>query len=147
MALPLPGNPHHRDANYAEVEAEAFVVAQASLALAYEQRTANLIALMQPVVMPDGKGVGLTIEKCAEIQQEVLQRVGLAAIPAPAPRPKTVTISAPTLPTKAEGSKEYEYLLRAADKLRHGYEAGGSGVRNMIADILDETAQALIDQE
>jgi hypothetical protein len=40
----LPGNPHFSAANYAELEAAEYAQAQATLALAYEQRTANLLA-------------------------------------------------------------------------------------------------------
>lgn len=40
----LTSNPHFRGANYAEIPAEPYAIAQAALALAYEQRTANLIA-------------------------------------------------------------------------------------------------------
>lgn len=42
----LPGNPHAEPANYAEIEASPYTKAQAILALAYEQRTANLLALL-----------------------------------------------------------------------------------------------------
>lgn len=40
-----PGNPHFREADRSELGEIPFVQAQATLALAYEQRTANLIAL------------------------------------------------------------------------------------------------------
>ena len=42
----LPGNPHMQGADNGELPYESFAIAQATLALAYEQRTANLIALM-----------------------------------------------------------------------------------------------------
>ena len=53
----------------------------------------------------------------------------------------------PKLPTKAVGSHEYEYLFKAADKLRHGYDMGGSGVRNMVATILHDLAEALTEKD
>ncbi|WNN95997.1 hypothetical protein SEA_HIRKO_47 [Arthrobacter phage Hirko] len=44
MKQPLAGNPHFTAANYGEIPAEPFAIAQATLALAHEQRIANLIA-------------------------------------------------------------------------------------------------------
>lgn len=40
----MPGNPHHHEADRSELGEQTFVQVQATLALAYEQRTANLIA-------------------------------------------------------------------------------------------------------
>lgn len=40
----IPGNPHLQGADNGELPYESFAIAQATLALAYEQRTANLIA-------------------------------------------------------------------------------------------------------
>lgn len=54
-----------------------------------------------------------------------------------------VTIRVPSLEHPAEGRSDASYYRGAADKLRRGYEAGGSGVRNMIADLLDRVADQL----
>lgn len=40
----MKGNPHYKEADRGELGEAVFVQAQAVLALAYEQRTANLIA-------------------------------------------------------------------------------------------------------
>lgn len=42
---PLPGNPHHYDAN-TDAPPGQYQVAQATLALAFETRTATLVALL-----------------------------------------------------------------------------------------------------
>jgi hypothetical protein len=44
MSEHMAGNPHYREADRSELGEVPFVIAQAILALAYEQRTANLIA-------------------------------------------------------------------------------------------------------
>lgn len=44
---PLAANPYQARADYIELEGAPYAIAQATLALAYEQRTANLIALAQ----------------------------------------------------------------------------------------------------
>jgi hypothetical protein len=44
MSEHMAGNPHYREADRSELDEVPFVIAQAILALAYEQRTANLIA-------------------------------------------------------------------------------------------------------
>lgn len=54
-----------------------------------------------------------------------------------------VTIRVPSLEHPAVGRSGASYYRGAADKLRRGYEAGGSGVRNMIADLLDRVADQL----
>lgn len=54
-----------------------------------------------------------------------------------------VTIRVPSLEHPAEGRDDASYYRGAADKLRRGYSAGGSGVRNMIADLLDRVADQL----
>jgi len=68
-----------------------------------------------------------------------------AALEAAAPHLHTgqITIAEPTLPTKAEGSSEVQYLLVAADRLRRNSYIGGSGVREMVANILVNAAGAL----
>jgi hypothetical protein len=40
----MAGNPHHREADRSELGEAVFVQTQAVLAVAYEQRTANLLA-------------------------------------------------------------------------------------------------------
>jgi hypothetical protein len=44
----LPGNPHFSEANH-DNGTENYNLAQAVLALAFEQRTANIIAALQPI--------------------------------------------------------------------------------------------------
>jgi hypothetical protein len=51
MVNPLPGNPHGEPANYADIEATPYTQAQAMLAIAYELRTANLIASLQTITI------------------------------------------------------------------------------------------------
>lgn len=64
----LPGNPHHALSKAARTEHGANV--HATLALAYEQRTATLVhALLSDSLVTDGK--------YDEIQTEVRQRLGL----------------------------------------------------------------------
>lgn len=48
---------------------------EAQLAIAHELRTANLIAAMQPIILPDGEAIGLTVKKLSEMQQEILERL------------------------------------------------------------------------
>jgi hypothetical protein len=64
----LPGNPHFSAANYAELEAAEYAQAQATLALAYEQRTANLIALFAQE--------GLDVNY-ANLLKQITERMGL----------------------------------------------------------------------
>ena len=48
MSAPLPGNPHFEDwTTIYEATDDAASIGSAILALAYEQRTANLIAMMR----------------------------------------------------------------------------------------------------
>ncbi|WKN53799.1 hypothetical protein HJ581_0008305 [Rhodococcus opacus] len=54
-----------------------------------------------------------------------------------------VTVRVPSIQHPAEGRTDASYYRGAADKLRRGYEAGGSGVRNAIADLLDRVADQL----
>jgi hypothetical protein len=66
---PFPGNPHARHAN--ELNTEPFVQAQAVLTLAFEQRTANLLAWLQlQVSVPD-----LAMDDPAVV--EIQKRLGL----------------------------------------------------------------------
>ncbi|PCC37438.1 hypothetical protein [Glutamicibacter sp. BW77] len=61
----LPGNPYGTASNISPHEGERdgdWVIAQATLALAYEQRTIALIAFAQLCVTIDGTGVNLHSE-------------------------------------------------------------------------------------
>lgn len=71
----LPGNPYGTASNVSPHEGENdgdWTIAQATLALAYEQRTATLVqALLSDSLVVDGK--------YDDIQAEVRQRLGLGA--------------------------------------------------------------------
>ena len=73
----LPGNPfaetHTINGTLTEDDGD-WAAAQATLALAYEQRTANLIALAQLCVSIDGPTVDLS-----EDLQQITERLGLRA--------------------------------------------------------------------
>lgn len=55
-ANPIPGNPHFIEANH-DNGSENFNVAQALLAVAFELRTANIIASMQSVKVAGADGM------------------------------------------------------------------------------------------
>lgn len=50
---------------------------QATLALAYEQRTANMLAFMQPLEMTDGAKMTISVERAIEIRNDVGERLGI----------------------------------------------------------------------
>lgn len=76
MSSTLPGNPHYKAACYDELNSEARAL-QATLALAYEQHTANLIALLQPI-KTDGSGEIVPEEPFAlEILKQISERLGV----------------------------------------------------------------------
>lgn len=71
----LPGNPHHALSEAAQTEHVAQV--HATLALAYEQRTANLIAVATAVT---GDGVYLLDPDIVQSAQwELYERLGIEA--------------------------------------------------------------------
>lgn len=111
--------------------------AEATLAVAYEQRTTNLIAAFGQLGDGDDTSYLGDIIKGKALAREIAARLGTEQLA------ETVTISAPRLPTKAVGSHEQEYLFTAASNLRNGYAIGGSGVRNMVAVVLEDIAIAL----
>jgi hypothetical protein len=77
MANPLPGNPHAEPANYADIDSGPYTKAQAMLALAWEQRTANLIALLRPI-KTDGSGEIVPEEPFAvAILEQISKRMGI----------------------------------------------------------------------
>ena len=54
-----------------------------------------------------------------------------------------ITIDVPWVPYRAAGRPSQSYYRTAARNLREDYPAGGSNVRNTIADLLDEVAKAM----
>lgn len=68
----LPGNPHYDEANHDGPDGD-WRLAQATLALAYEQRTANLIELLRMRV--EFAQVGAILE--ADAIEEIDGRMGL----------------------------------------------------------------------
>jgi hypothetical protein len=78
MVNPLPGNPHAEPANYADIEATPYTQAQATLAIAYEMRTANLIALYTSGDVTHGEVTyGLLPERAEEILKRINERLNL----------------------------------------------------------------------
>lgn len=78
----LPGNPHFEAGNSEHCTEDAYRIAQATMALAYEQRTANLIAL---AVAQGGTGNTRAI---MELAAAIDARLGGRPAPAaPAPKP------------------------------------------------------------
>lgn len=112
--------------------------AEATLALAYEQRTANMIAAFGQLI--DGDTETFLGERINgyNLAQEIADRITVAN-----PQPGEVVVPSPVLPTKAIGSKDSYYLLTAARNIRQGYGVGGSGVTNMVIKLLTDTAAAL----
>lgn len=82
----MPGNPHHDTGAWAaelvpsnqEPQDDATVaIAYATLSLAHEQRTANLIAIWQTGdINSDGEVYGILGEKRMEIWREIAERLG-----------------------------------------------------------------------
>jgi hypothetical protein len=71
----LPGNPHYRAAcDEAWPQARAL---QATLALAFEQRTANLIASLQSVKLSDGRVLAPDLETAAKAMRQIAERLDL----------------------------------------------------------------------
>jgi hypothetical protein len=74
----LPGNPHFDEATYQEIDAASYAQAQATLALAYEQRTASLIALYTSGDVTHGEVTyGLLPERAESMLKQVNERLGL----------------------------------------------------------------------
>jgi hypothetical protein len=70
----LPGNPHFDEGDYYN-GSENYNLAQATMALAYEQRTANLIALW---IDPNANESPLNGLDYGGIAQQIKERLGLA---------------------------------------------------------------------
>lgn len=111
---------------------------QATLALAYEQRTANLLALFNS--LQDGETETFLGERIDGYDLARSIKARLAKVKAEAGQ---VVVPAPFLSTKAVGSKDSHYLRTAARNIQQGYNVGGSGVTNMVATLLADTAAAM----
>lgn len=75
----LPGNPHDNvNVDFADTN-DGRISGEAILALAYEQRTANLIALhrMGVSAMLSGNATGISTEKLHRNSREIETRLGL----------------------------------------------------------------------
>jgi hypothetical protein len=147
------GNPHAQSVlsalNAAEVmvargevyprdAAKLAINAQAMLALAYEQRTANMIAAFGNLI--DGESDTFLGERIDGYKLATTIRDRIITANA---GPGEIVIPAPTLPTKAVGSKDSHYLRTAARNIQSGYNVGGSGVTHMIITLLTNTAEAM----
>lgn len=77
MVNPLPGNPHAEPGNYADIDSSPYTLAQATLALAFEQRTANLIAMLQPIRLGGGEEIVAEKPYADKILQQIIGRLGL----------------------------------------------------------------------
>lgn len=77
MVNPLPGNPHAEPANYADIEPSPYTKAQGLLAIAYELRTANLIASLQTVKLSDGRALAPDLETAVKAMRQVAERLDL----------------------------------------------------------------------
>lgn len=102
---------------------------RATLALAHEQRTSNLIAALNSKQQ-------LQDQSEIAVWMDIARRLSLQ-------NDGTLTIPAPSLPTKAVGSKDSAYLHSAARNLHDGYAVGGSGVTAMVIALLINTAEAM----
>jgi len=72
----LSGNPHYQSTNVRNVHTNDGLI-EATLALAFEQRTANLIALwQQPTTETSTATLGLLDSRLMDMQQEILERLG-----------------------------------------------------------------------
>lgn len=148
MTTTTSGNPHSnqaekyiKEAYYADdmgVREIAKATAEATLALAYEQRTANMIAAFAQLV--DDESVTFLGERFDgyELAREIKARLITVN-----PQRGEVAVPTPLLPTKAVGSKDSSYLLTAARNINQGYGVGGSGVKAMVIKLLTDTAEAM----
>lgn len=116
----------------------AIVQIQATLALAYEQRTANMLAAFGQLM--DGESETFLGER---VDGYALAGAIKARIISPAPEPGEIVVPVPVLPTKALGTKESYYLRTAARNIQQGYSIGGSGVTQMILRLLTDAAESL----
>lgn len=78
----LPGNPHLCSINEALEQGEALstsehVALEAALAIAYELRTANMIASIQPVELADEQKAYYSTEGYIKIQKGIEERMGV----------------------------------------------------------------------
>ena len=112
--------------------------AEATLALADEQRTTNLLTLFNSLT--DGDSLTFLGERVDGYDLARSIKARLTTVKAEAGE---VVVPAPTLPTKAVGSKDSYYLRTAARNIQQGYNVGGSGVTNMIITLLTDTAAAM----
>lgn len=106
---------------------------RATLALAYEQRTANLIAL----ATMDHSFYG---SKSPKKFNDIDARLGLTVEP---PAAGTINVPAPVVPYKGPGHPDSYYMLTAARNLEQGYAMAGGNVTRTIIKLLNDTAEAL----
>lgn len=77
MSTELPANPYANRSDYVEVEGAPYAISLAILALAYEQRTANLIASLQPITVAGGTEIGPNPDHAINVLALVNERMGL----------------------------------------------------------------------
>ncbi|MET4094591.1 hypothetical protein [Arthrobacter sp. UYCu712] len=144
MTNTLPGNPHAADAARTTRPMDERLI-DAQLAIAWETRTNTMATLA--CIDPSFYG-STSRDEFEAIDARLGQEPKAAGDDSPQPvqdepQPGHITIPDPFLPAKAEGSRESEYLIVAAARLRANTHTGGSGVRNMLADLAENAADAL----
>jgi hypothetical protein len=73
---PLPGNRHFAEGNRDNGN-ENYNLTQAVLALAFEQRTANLIAALQPVRLVNNRELAVPYDRGVAVADEISRRLDI----------------------------------------------------------------------